>query len=44
LLKDKDKANFFGKNAQDFIREHFPQQKMVRETEEAYEECLKAKR
>jgi len=44
LLKDHDKANLFGKKAQDFIRENFSREKMAEETERVYQECLRAKR
>ncbi|MBN1914052.1 MAG: glycosyltransferase family 4 protein [Candidatus Omnitrophica bacterium] len=43
LLKDVQKREKLGDNARSFIRNHFPQEGMVLETERIYLECLKEK-
>ncbi|MCX5703871.1 MAG: glycosyltransferase family 4 protein, partial [Candidatus Omnitrophica bacterium] len=43
LLRNPDRANSFGEAAQKFINENFSQEKMIRETEEVYLECVAAK-
>jgi glycosyltransferase involved in cell wall biosynthesis len=43
LLRDGQKREYLGRNAQNFIRQNFPLEKMVRETEEVYLECLGVK-
>jgi glycosyltransferase involved in cell wall biosynthesis len=42
LINDKEKLNFYKKNARKFIKENFSVEKMVNETEKLYDE-LKAK-
>mgnify|MGYP001570535148 CR=1 FL=1 len=43
LLQNPDRANSLGEAAQKFINENFSQEKMIRETEEVYLECVAAK-
>jgi glycosyltransferase involved in cell wall biosynthesis len=43
LLQNPDRANSLGDAAQKFINENFTQEKMIRETEEVYLECVAAK-
>lgn len=43
LLKDRKKQEELGRNAREFIRENFSQEKMVEETERVYQECLSQK-
>jgi glycosyltransferase involved in cell wall biosynthesis len=40
LLQDNNKRDALGKEAQNFIRRNFSQEKMVAQTEEVYLECL----
>ncbi|MDD4908597.1 MAG: glycosyltransferase family 4 protein, partial [Candidatus Omnitrophica bacterium] len=40
LLKDKDKAEKFGRSARSFIENNFSQDLMVCQTEDLYKECL----
>lgn len=41
LLKDTGKAASLGARARDFIAHNFSQERMVKETEEVYKECLR---
>lgn len=41
LLRDEEKRRFLGTNAREFIRKEFSLDKMLRETEEVYAECLR---
>jgi len=43
LLQDTRKRDSLGREAQNFIRKNFSQEKMVTQTEEVYLECLNAK-
>jgi len=40
LLKDKGKMKLLGENAKDFIRDNFPEEKMLDKTQKVYQECL----
>lgn len=40
LLGDEQKRKYLGQNAQTFISQNFSLEKMIRETEEVYLECL----
>lgn len=40
LLKNRDKAYLMAHKARDFVRENFPLEKMARETENVYKECV----
>jgi glycosyltransferase involved in cell wall biosynthesis len=43
LLKDRGRAEALGRNAAFFIKENFPFDKMISETEKVYLECLESK-